>query len=275
MASMSNVTDYLQFASDLAHEAGEIMRRYFRSADNGSHIKADTTTVTLADTAINRLVIERIQAAFPGHGILGEEESSSPEAEWLWVVDPLDGTVMYGAGVPIFCFVLALVDRVGDGQPVVAVIYDPVGERLYAAAKGQGATLNGQPIHVSSVAELSPKMLADLSGLTYRPEKHILDPVRLVEKLAAYNTRLTVHQSTVFFAALVASGEYAASILNANTPWDGVAQALIVTEAGGKATDLFGNEQRYDQPIKGLLCANPALHAQIVAITAALAADKR
>jgi myo-inositol-1(or 4)-monophosphatase len=254
----------LAFAKSLADEAGKIMRQYFRADDIGTEWKDDQTPLTVADTTINQLVIDRVKDFNSEHGVLGEEDSYKLDADFLWVVDPIDGTAMYDAGVPIATFSLALVDHKGDGQPVVAVVYDPFSERLWSAVAGKGAYMNDDQIHVGKATELSRKTLVEVTGLTYTTEKHVMKPVEIISKLAEDNTRTTVHQSAVFTGCLVATGDYAAIILNIKTTYDAPAAALIVQEAGGVATDLFGNPQRYDVPAKGAIMANPTLHKKIV-----------
>jgi myo-inositol-1(or 4)-monophosphatase len=97
----------LRFATDLAQEAGAIMDRYFRAEDIGTELKQDLTPVTVADTTINDLVIDRVQQSYPEHGVLGEENSYEPTRDRIWVVDPIDGTVPFSLGIPTSTFSLA------------------------------------------------------------------------------------------------------------------------------------------------------------------------
>ncbi|QQS18795.1 hypothetical protein IPL68_01860 [Candidatus Saccharibacteria bacterium] len=127
----------LQFAKSLALEAGAIMRHYFRSDELAITHKQDLTPLTVADTQINALVIERVKKEFPAYGVLGEEASFEPHRELLWVVDPIDGTSPFSCGIPVSTFSIALVHR-KDGQPYVSVTYDPYLDELMFATKNGG-----------------------------------------------------------------------------------------------------------------------------------------
>ena len=120
----------LDFAKQLAQDAGEIMRRYFQSDDIGTELKEDNTPLTIADTKINQLAIDRVKQVFPRCGVIGEEDSFETEREELWVVDPIDGTKPYSLGIPVSTFCLAYAV---NGDVKVSVVYDPFQDRLYHA----------------------------------------------------------------------------------------------------------------------------------------------
>ena len=110
--------------------------------------KGDVDLVTAADRASEKLIVERLQARWPQHGIVGEEGTRSDTgADYRWFVDPLDGTTNFAHGYPVFCVSIALARK--DDQLEVGVLYDPTRDELFAAERGQGATLNGKPMHVS------------------------------------------------------------------------------------------------------------------------------
>src|SRR5690606_7148188 len=110
--------EYLAFAKTLATEAGQIMRDHFVLGID-TEWKQDATPLTIADTSINQLVIDQVKQRFPTHGVLGEEASFGTDREYLWVVDPVDGTMPYSHGIPTSTFSLALVQ---NGQPIVAAV---------------------------------------------------------------------------------------------------------------------------------------------------------
>jgi myo-inositol-1(or 4)-monophosphatase len=133
-----NYQTELNFAKQLARDAGVIMKKYFRSDAAGTHIKNDKTLVTLADTEVNSLVIARVKEKFPSHSVLGEEKSFDvQDAKFTWVCDPVDGTQPFAMGLPISSFSLALVDDKGDA--VLGVVYDPFEDRLFEAVQNGGA----------------------------------------------------------------------------------------------------------------------------------------
>jgi myo-inositol-1(or 4)-monophosphatase len=148
-------------ATAIAREAGARLREFF-SQGVATEYKGDVDLVTVADRTSEKLIRERLSAAFPEHGIFGEEGTRDRlDGEFRWYVDPLDGTTNFAHGMPHFCVSLGLEQRPAglapdaDGTMVAAVIYDPLRDDLYAAERGRGARLNGRPIHVSRRSWLS------------------------------------------------------------------------------------------------------------------------
>ncbi len=242
---------YKQPLIGLAKQAGIIMRKNF-AIGMKKEWKGDNTPVTVTDKAINKLVIQEIKKNFPEHSILGEEESFLQKSEYVWVCDPIDGTIPFSHGYPIFMFSLALLK---DGAPIAGVLYDPIVKRLFYAEKGRGAFLNDRKIRVSKRKNLKGAVLGVHS-------KKLFNLIKIMRyEHEAYP--LSFH-CTTYGGALVACGEFVAEIYGADKPWDSAAVKIIVEEAGGKVTDLDGNEQRYDQPIKGCVATNGLLHEKIL-----------
>ena len=239
---------YKDFAIDLAKKAGEIMQANF-CLGMEKEWKADETPVTITDKKVNQLVIDAVAKNFPGHGVIGEEQSLHKTSEFQWVCDPVDGTLPFSHGVPTFVFMLALVQ---DGTSILGVIYDPLQKRLCFAQKGGGATMNDKPIHVSKKSSLSERCIISVDT----------DPARkeLIEK-GVWTPRL---YSIGYECMLVACGEYDGAIFPYHNPWDGAAIKILVEEAGGKVTDLAGRQQRYDQKINGFIASNRLLHKTLV-----------
>ena len=249
--------EWLDFAKSVALEAGDIMRKYFDKKPD-SHLKANNTIVTVADEEINNLVIRRVTERYPAHDIDGVEASQRRGSKYVWACDPIDGTASFAIGLPVPVFSLALVT---DGQPEVGVIYAPFSDHLYWASRGRGAYMNSQPIHVSQ------------HSLDDRVEMNIdwwpsaqWDVMQVVHDLAyEKDVYVTTVGSTTHAAALVARGEFIASVFvgTKGKNVDIAAAKVIVEEAGGKVTDLFGREQRYDQDICGALVSNGVVHEDI------------
>lgn len=252
-------TKELAFAKDLAREAGKIIRDTFAAGVSNTW-KADHTPLTETDEAINALVIQRVTAAFPDHGVIGEEGNVGEDRKLKWVCDPVDGTMPFSHGVQISTFALALTDD--DGQPVVAVIYDPYMDRLFSATKDGGSFLNDQPIHVSEQATLEHALIEADAFPSTRPV--INADANLFNVLRSKGAYVTSTWSVILLAGLVAAGHYTAALLNVNNCHDAAAVKLIVEEAGGKVTDLQGNDQRYDQPTRGFIASNGHIHAELV-----------
>lgn len=248
----------IDFAKRLALESGEIIRRNFL-AGTIKEWKADGTPVTETDSAVNSLVIEKVQETFPTHGIIGEEESIAGQNEYLWVCDPLDGTMPFSHGLPVFTFSLALVK---DGKPVVGVVFDPMMNRLFYASVGSGAILNDKKIQVSTHDTVNHSLI-DIEG--FPTVRHAIDiGSGIIDELNGFDAHLTTFWSAILPTALIASGHYAAALYNLKKFMDGAAIKIIVEEAGGRVTDLLGNEQRYDQPINGFIASNGNIHDDLV-----------
>ena len=254
-----NYEKELEFAKNIAREAGEIMYSHF-GFDLKHEWKSDQTPLTVADTKINSLVIEKIKANFPGDGVFGEEESYETDSSRLWVCDPVDGTLPFSHGLQISTFSLALVV---DGEPIVGVIYDPFINRMFYATKNGGAFCNNQLIHVSS--QPMKNALINIEGFPADESKAVSTFDRsicnLVESSGAKTTCLW---SAIISFALIAAGQYSAAIFNLKYIHDVAAAKIIIDEAGGRTTDLYGNEQRYDRPTQGFIASNGVFHDQLV-----------
>lgn len=253
---MSSYESEMAFARGMAADAGKIMKKYFRSEEINTEWKADHTPLTVADKKINNLLIESVEKHYPDHGVIGEEESYMEERAMVWVVDPIDGTAPYSLGIPTSTFCLALVDR-SDGQPVIAVVYDPFLDHLYTAIKGEGAYLNDNKIKTSDATDFHHSYLA-VNAFAKKVEagKVLIRPGKLMERIRReYGGKFLTFQSHVYTAMKVASGELVGSVLAFGSPWDAAAASLIVEEAGGVATDLKGEKRRYDEFANGTVVA--------------------
>lgn len=251
--------EYKKFAIEIAKESGKIMLDYFKIG-MVSEAKKDGSSVTEADLKINSLVIKEVSRLFPKHSVLGEEESNAVKgSEYTWVCDPIDGTIPFSLGLPLSTFSLALVK---NGEVLLGVIYDPFCDRLYCAEKGKGSYLNNKKIQVSNHSVIEG---ARIEFEMFNRAKY--DVGKLMSELKKQKAGLIQLCSIINPSALVAAGEFSATIFPHNTPHDAAAIKIIVEEAGGKVTDIFGNEQRYDQPINGFLVSNGALHNKLIALT--------
>jgi myo-inositol-1(or 4)-monophosphatase len=235
-----NYDDILQTATAIAHEAGAVVRdRFPRTRLTRIGFKGVVNPVTETDVAVEALIVAHLRAAFPGHRFLGEEGGGD---EWrapgspIWLIDPLDGTNNFAHGFPPVGVSLALL---ADGQPVVGVIHDPLRGETFAATAGGGATLDGQPIQVSSVGQLADAFLA-----TGFPYDRRTAPDNNVERLDHFLRRsLGVRRAgaAVLDQAYVACGRLDGFWEIRLKPWDVAAGVLLVREAGGRATDFEGS----------------------------------
>jgi histidinol-phosphatase len=244
----------LAFALRLADEADAISTRLF--ADDGLEIrhKADRTLVTEADTAIERMVRDRLSEAFPDDRVMGEEEGGTFDgAGRVWIVDPIDGTANYARAIPVWATLIAL--QV-DGVLVVGVASAPaLGER-YAAAQGQGASMNGKRIRVSDISRLVDAQFlhSQLDTLLGGPQGSAT-----LELLAGSNRERGF--GDFWGHLLVARGASEICIEPSLAIWDFAALVPIVEEAGGRITDFAGRPPRHKGSV---LTTNGALHRDVL-----------
>lgn len=258
---------YLEFAKNFAVESGEIMKKYFYG-ENGEEYKFDNTIVTKTDKEINDNLIEKVKKHFPNHCVSGEEKQFG-KSEYVWVCDPVDGTSMYAKRIPVAVFSLALVV---DGVPKVGVIYDPWTNNLYSAIKGEGAFCNDQKIHVSSIGLEDKKSVAHYD-MWPMAEYNVYDAIKELGK----KTYFVGLGSVTRACCCVANGDFNVAIFpgTINKNFDIAAAKVIVEEAGGKVTDLFGDEQRYDENINGAIISNGLVHAEVLEVIRKTVENKR
>jgi fructose-1,6-bisphosphatase/inositol monophosphatase family enzyme len=233
------------------------MRRYYLRAEKGIETKADKSPVTAADKEINDLLITRVSRTYPTHGVLGEEASTITALHTdVWVCDPIDGTAGFILGVPTAMFSLAFVQA---GKPMLGVAYDPFADRLFTAVHTQGAFCNGQSVHVDPRG-IDGALVAgpgSASGI-FREEL-------LYRDLIARGAIIPTFTGNVFKCTLIAEGKLHGRIFGGPGAHDIAAIKVIVEEAGGKVTDLEGNEQRYDRAINGAIISNGTIHQDLIA----------
>ena len=238
-------------------EAGAIARDGFASVTK-SWEKSKGNPVTETDLAVDRFLQDRLCAARPAYGWLSEESADNTERlskERIFIVDPIDGTLAFIKKKPEFTVCAAVV---ANGAPLAAVIFNPITDEMFAAAKGEGATLNGRPIHVTARGELEGCRMLCARDVIEHPAWPRKWPKMELGKRASIAYRM----------ALVANGTYDAMMaLSSKHEWDSASGALIVAEAGGLATLHSGAPLPYNQPTphhRSLICAGPALHAAIL-----------
>lgn len=247
----------LDIASQIAKLAGKVMLDYF-DTDQHQEMKQDGSPVTIADKTVNQLVIDELQKAFPEDGVVGEEASTaSYGAGRKWLCDPIDGTKSYIWGVPTAMFSLALVV---DGRPVVGVAYNPFLDKLYTAIAGKGSFCNGQHLAVSQ-QPLKDGWVA-FSGTVER----VMDNPDMVRRVKAISAGAAVFDGGVYKCIMVASGRMPAYIGQGCGPYDVAAAELIVTEAGGKMTNIYGQPLDYSHDFTGVVVSNNVEHEKLVAI---------
>ncbi|MBI5470166.1 inositol monophosphatase [Candidatus Kaiserbacteria bacterium] len=249
---------FMETAEGLAKDAGAIMRKNFGLAMK-KEWKDHRSPVTETDIAINDMVLKAIKKRYPDHSILSEEgDDFSEKSEYVWICDPVDGTHNFSHGIPTATFALALVR---SGQPILSVVLDPFLERLFSAEKGKGAFLNGHQIHVNKNAGLKKTVIG--CGKT----KKVRNLFPFMDETYDYGVSFITGLSIHYMCALVAAGEFSAAIFGGTSAHDMTAGKVLVEEAGGKVTDIFGGmPERFDRDMQGQLCSNGLLHDELLAI---------
>jgi myo-inositol-1(or 4)-monophosphatase len=217
---------------------------------------------------VEKLIRERLGAAFPEHGIFGEEGTRERmEGEFRWYVDPLDGTTNFAHGFPQFCVSMGLEQRAPgmpaeqDGTLVAAVIYDPMRDELFTAERGRGAGLNGRPLRVSKNAELAESLLS--TGFPSR-KRHASPNVHFYQEFTLRSHGVRRAGSAALDLAYVASGRLDAFWEFNLNPWDTAAGILLVEEAGGRVTDFAGNPFKLDS--REVLASNGLIQSELVTL---------
>jgi histidinol-phosphatase len=242
----------LAFANSLADEAAEIALSYF-GTDLEVRTKRDHTPVTEADTGVESMIRRRIVERFPDDAVHGEEEGLEGAGPRTWVIDPIDGTKNFTAGIQIWATLIALLV---DGDPVVGVVSAPgLGER-YAAARGSGSTLNGRPIHVSDTEGIGQAfVISDGAGsfIGTENEAWYLDVVERARRTRGFGD---------FWAHMVvARGSADVELAPEVMLWDYAALVPVVVEAGGRMTAFDGGPLRHGG---SALTTNGVLHGAVL-----------
>jgi myo-inositol-1(or 4)-monophosphatase len=249
-----NLDPYRAFMIELAEKSGDFIRPLFASPSLDVEFKADESPVTAADKGAEQLLRSLIAKKFPAHGVIGEEFGNDrPAAEFVWVLDPIDGTKSFISGVPLFGTLIALMH---NDQPVLGAIHQPILRQL-VLGDGKSATLNGRALQVRPTAHL-----ADATFLTSDP----FNPAKY-QNGAAYDAltrraRLVRTWGDCYGYLLLAAGWADVMCDPIMNPWDIQALIPIIRGAGGVITDWQGRD-----PVKAesIVAANATLHPQVIA----------
>ena len=240
-----------------ARRAGKVARGFVGGALEVEHKPDGAGPVTEADHAVNETLHDMLRSARPDYGWLSEETEDGPERlkrARTFVIDPIDGTRSFIEGSGAWAHSLAVVEH---GQTTAAAIYLPMKDKLYSAARGQGAFLNDAPIRASQ--------RTDLSGASIVAAKPNYDPGNWRGPVP--DVQRTYRPSLAYRLALVAEGRFDAMLtLRPSWEWDIAAGALILSEAGAVVTDRQGRALRFNNAhpqVNGVVAAGPAVHRQL------------
>lgn len=249
--------DFISFAEQLATISGEVIRRYYRQ-DIEIEAKSDSTPVTLADKEVEKNIRAIIRNKYPDHGIIGEEfEPHQPDAEYKWLIDPIDGTKSFIIGRPIFGTLITLVHK---EEPILGIIDQPVLGERWTGVKGFATNFNYVPTKTRKCSKLSESVLCTtspnlFSGKDFKSFEH-------VRKIAKY----VVYGGDCYSYGLLSRGTVDVVLETGLKPYDFCALAPIVKGSGGIITDWYGAPLTTKSDGRILACGDKRLHKEVLAL---------
>jgi myo-inositol-1(or 4)-monophosphatase len=246
---------YLAPMEVMSRHAGQILMQHFRKLES-IEMKGDIDIVTIADKSSEEFLVKEILRQYPDHAVLGEEggRAGNADSDFLWVLDPLDGTTNYAHGMRIFAVSIGLLYK---GERIAGVVNVPALDEVYTAAKGNGARRNGERIHVSQRATLKEALL--VTGFPYDRVKHADVLTTMIREVIAGARGLLRLGAAAYDFCLVAAGNLDAFYEYGLRPWDMAAGTLIVEEAGGHVSGLTPDEP-FDLFKPRVVASNGAVH---------------
>jgi myo-inositol-1(or 4)-monophosphatase len=247
----------LKAAHSAALEAGEILKRHWHERGFTVNEKSWDNPVTTADFEADHKLKEILHNGFPEYGWLSEETADNSDRlarERVWIVDPLDGTKEFIKGVPEFVVAIALAER---GLAVLGVTYNPIKRELFWGGRGLGCHLDDASVHVTTTTRLADATVLASRSETARGEWKAYEGLIKAQAVG----------SVAYKLALVAAGRADATFtLKPKSEWDVAAGAALIIAAGGRITDIDGNDLRFNRPsvkLKGLVASNGLLHDEV------------
>ncbi|MBI5571779.1 MAG: inositol monophosphatase [Desulfomonile tiedjei] len=240
MKELVTVRDVLPFLSRLTEEAGQVLLSYFSGSFRIERKGGDETPidiVTDADRVSEDLILKAIAREFPDHDVLAEETPPAlTGSRWLWIVDPLDGTVNFAHGLPLFCISIGLMH---DNVLVAGMVYDPLRRESFFALRGEGAFLDGNRIEVSQADRLDRSLVA--TGFPYdrgtAPDNNVKEFASVVTRVQGIRRAGSAALDLAYVAAGRLDGFWELKL----KPWDMAAGMILVEEAGGRVSDRTGS----------------------------------
>jgi myo-inositol-1(or 4)-monophosphatase len=249
-------------AAEAVLKAGALQRARYGDRTVKVEHKGEIDLVTEVDRACETAILEILRSRFPHHDVVTEEQDlARTGSRFVWYVDPLDGTTNFAHGYPFFCASVALTE---DGRPVAGAVYDPLKEELFTAARGEGAYLNGRRLQVSGGSDLLRSLLT--TGFPYDLRTDLTDLLGLFNAFMAEARAIRRDGAAALDLCYVAAGRVDGFWESRLHPWDVMAGAVMIEEAGGLITRFDGSPLR--PSADEVLAANPSLHARMMKVVA-------
>lgn len=254
--------DFLEIAYRAAKEAGAfLLENRGRLTDVQINEKARNDLVTTVDHGSEKIIVSRIKEHFPSHHILAEEGGyNSGSDDYTWIIDPLDGTKNYIQNIPVFCISIAL--RHCE-EIIGGLVFDPVRDELFAAEKGSGATLNGEPLRISQ-RPYSEAIIA--TGFPFRQKSYLPAYLMTFEEVFLGCSGIRRLGSAALDLSYTAAGRFEGFFELGLKLWDIAAGTLLITEAGGKVTDFWGGASHLQSGF--IVAGNPEAHKNLLPVIA-------
>ncbi|BDT66839.1 inositol-1-monophosphatase [Comamonadaceae bacterium OS-1] len=253
----------LNVAVKAAREAGKLINRAALDVEAVRiNQKQINDFVTEVDQAAEKVIIETLTTAYPGHGILAEESGSefgAKDSEFVWIIDPLDGTTNFIHGFPFYCVSIALAVQ---GKIEQAVVFDPTRNDLFTATKGRGAYMNERRIRVSKRVRLNECLIS--TGFPFRPGDNFKNYLGMMSDLMPKLAGIRRPGAAALDMAYVAAGFTDGFFESGLHPWDVAAGSLLITEAGGLVGNFTGEADFLEQ--KECMAGNPRVYGQLVSV---------
>ncbi len=251
--------DYRTFAVDIARESGILLKKKLNGIRK-IDFKGEIDIVTDADRMSEDMILSAIRNRFPDHDVMSEESAATETGSaFRWIIDPLDGTTNYAHGYPVFCVSIALEWK---GDVILGVVYNPMLDEMFVAEKRRGAYLNGSRLSVSRTSVLSHGLLA--TGFPYDIRNDRNNNINYFNEMARKVRAIRRAGSAALDLAYVAAGRFDGFWELKLMPWDTAAGCLLVREAGGGVTDLFGAPHDLSSP--HVLASNGTLHQAMMTV---------
>lgn len=256
-----------KFIEKTIKQAGGIAKKYFLNGVKHTIKSSPSDVVTIADTFVESFLIKKILKKFPNHGIIGEELGEiNSQAEYVWVIDPIDGTRNFAKGIPFWCVMIGLEKK---GRPWIGAIYDPLNKDFYYAEVGKGAFKNGKRIKVNKTKEVDQCFFAfsagtqDVVGSPYYAPEHPRY-AKFMRKLMGTKGFWISHYNSILSLCHLADGGLDAFAMCSGLYHDYLSAYVIATEAGAKFTDSYGKTWKKGR--MDVLVANPVLHKKLLGL---------
>ncbi|UCE13254.1 MAG: inositol monophosphatase [Candidatus Heimdallarchaeota archaeon] len=257
---------FLDVATESAKKAGKILLEFYKKKPEITY-KEDQSIVSEADLKADSIIKIQLERNFPDHSILSEESGEKmQESEYLWIIDPLDGSTNFSVHNPFFAVSIGLLHKL---QPILGVIFSPIQNELFIAERNKGARLNNQLISVNKDATLDTSFLAFCNGRDLHSRQNM---AKIFYELKLKNNYIRQVGAAALELCYVAAGRFGGFFMTGVNPWDVVAGALIVEEASGTVTDFTNN--LFSVKSSDIIASSPSIHKPLLNIIQQALASK-